>query len=265
MKKFIVIGNPIQHSLSPKLHNHWLKKNKIDAIYEKKLVDDNNIKEIIIGIKENKIQGINITVPFKKKIIEFVDELSDEAKETQSVNTIYTNDKKLIGHNTDISGFELSLRHIKYNVNEKKVFILGSGGVVSSIVLALKRMKPSQIILSNRTQSKAEKIKAMFKGLEIVKWGEVPDFDLIINATSLGLNEADDLDLDYEKIGKNKHFYDVIYNPKETNFLKKAKLYGHSITNGKMMFIYQAHQSFTIWHKIMPKIDDDTIKLIEND
>jgi shikimate dehydrogenase len=265
MKKFLVIGNPIQHSLSPKLHNHWLKRNKIDAIYEKKLVDDHNIKEIITGIKENKIQGINITVPFKKKIIEFVDELSDEAKETQSVNTIYKNDNKLIGHNTDISGFELSLRHIKYNVNERKVFILGSGGVVSSIVLALKKMKPSQIILSNRTQSKAEKIKAMFKGLEIVKWGEVPDFDLIINATSLGLNEADDLDLDYEKIGKNKHFYDVIYNPKETNFLKKGKLYGHSTTNGKMMFIYQAHQSFTIWHKIMPKIDHDTIKLIEND
>ena len=105
MKKFLVIGNPIQHSLSPKLHNHWLKKNKIDAIYEKKLVDDDNIKEIITGIKENKIQGINITVPFKKKIIEFVDELSDEAKETQSVNTIYKNDNKLIGHNTDISGF----------------------------------------------------------------------------------------------------------------------------------------------------------------
>ena len=70
MKKFLVIGNPIQHSLSPKLHNHWLKKNKIDAIYEKKLVDDDNIKEIITGIKENKIQGVNITVPFKKKIIE---------------------------------------------------------------------------------------------------------------------------------------------------------------------------------------------------
>ena len=131
MKKYLVIGNPIKHSLSPKLHNHWLKKNKIEAIYEKKLVDDNSIKEIITDIKENKIQGINITVPFKKKIIEFVDELSEEAKETQSVNTIYKNDDKLIGHNTDISGFELSLRHIKYNLNEKKVFILGSGGVVS--------------------------------------------------------------------------------------------------------------------------------------
>ena len=234
MKKYLVIGNPIQHSLSPKLHNHWLKKNKIDAIYEKKLVDDSNLKKIISEIKENKIQGINVTVPYKKKIIEFIDELSDEAKETQSVNTLYKNNNKLIGHNTDISGFELSLRHIKYNVNEKKVFILGSGGVVSSIVLALKKMKPSQIIVSNRTQSKAEKIKEMFKGLEIAKWGEVPDFDLI-------------------------------YNPKETNFLKKGKLYGHSTTNGKMMFIYQAHQSFTIWHKIMPQIDNDTIRLIEND
>ena len=263
MKKFLVIGNPIQHSLSPKLHNHWLKKNQIDAIYEKKLVDDHNIKEIITGIKENKIQGINITVPFKKKIIEFVDELSDEAKETQSVNTIYKNDNKLIGHNTDISGFELSLRHIKYNVNERKVFILGSGGVVSSIVLALKKMKPSQIILSNRTQSKAEKIKAMFKGLEIVKWGEVPDFDLIINATSLGLNEDDDLELDYERIGKNKHFYDVIYNPKETNFLKNGKNLGKKIENGKKMFIYQAAKAFKVWHGIEPKINERVIGLLD--
>ena len=263
MKKYLVIGNPIQHSLSPKLHNHWLKKNKIDAIYEKKLVDDHNIKEIITGIKENKIQGINITVPFKKKIIEFVDKLSDEAKETQSVNTIYKINNKLIGHNTDISGFELSLRHIKYNVNERKVFILGSGGVVSSIVLALKKMKPSQIILSNRTQLKAEKIKAMFKGLEIVKWGEVPDFDLIINATSLGLNEADDLDLDYEKIGKNKHFYDVIYNPKETNFLKNGKNLGKKIENGKKMFIYQAAKAFKVWHGIEPKINERVIGLLD--
>ena len=81
----------------------------------------------------------------------------------------------------------------------------------------------------------------------------------------MGLNINDDLKLNYEKIGKSKYFYDVIYNPRETNFLKKARMNGHSTTNGKMMFIYQAHQSFTIWHKVMPKIDDETIKLIEND
>ena len=265
MKKFLVIGNPIEHSLSPKLHNYWFKKNNIDATYEKKLIDENDISKIILEIRENKIQGINVTVPFKKKVIEFLDQMTAEAKESQSVNMIYMNKDKVIGHNTDISGFELSLRHIKYNVDKKTVLILGAGGVVSSLIVALKKMNPSKIILTNRTRAKAEKIKETFKDIEIEEWGKLPDFDFIINATSLGLNKDDDLNLDYEKIGESKYFYDVIYNPKETNFLKKGRENGHLTTNGVMMFIYQAHQSFTMWHQIMPKIDDDTIKLIEND
>ena len=265
MKRYLVIGSPIQHSLSPKLHNYWFKQNNINAIYEKKLIEGSGIQNIISELKNNKLQGINVTVPFKKKIMEFVDDLSDEAKKSQSVNTLYKNDERIIGHNTDISGFELSLRHIKYNVNQKRILILGSGGVVSSIVLALKKMKPSKIIISNRTESNAKKIKEIFNDLEIVRWGEIPDFDLIINATSVGLKEKDNLNLNFEKIGKNKHFYDVIYNPRETHFLSKGKSLGHSTTNGKMMFIYQAHQSFTIWHKIMPKIDNEVIKLIDDD
>ncbi len=265
MKKFLVIGNPIQHSLSPNLHNHWFKKNNINAIYEKKLVDENNINKIISEIKEDKIHGVNITVPFKNKIIKFVDQLTNEAKESNSVNTLYKINETIVGHNTDISGFELSLRHIKYNVKNKKVLILGSGGVVPSIIIALNKMEPQKILLSNRTPEKAEKIKETFKKIETIHWGNIPDFDLIINATSLGLNINDDLKLNYEKIDKNKYFYDVIYNPKETNFLKKARLHGHSTINGKMMFIYQAHQSFTIWHKVMPKIDEETLKLIDND
>ncbi len=86
---------------------------------------------------------------------------------------------------------------------------------------------------------------------------------MIINATSLGLKNKDQIKLDFSKIGSNKLFYDVIYNPKQTNFLKKAKASGNRTENGKMMFIYQAHQAFTIWHKLMPKIDDEVIKLVE--
>ena len=117
MKKYLVIGNPIEHSLSPKLHNYWLEQNNIDAIYEKKLIEENSIQNIVSELKENKLQGVNVTVPFKKKIIEFVDDLSDEARKSQSVNTLYKDNDRIIGHNTDISGFELSLRHIKYDVN----------------------------------------------------------------------------------------------------------------------------------------------------
>ena len=111
-----------------------------------------------------------------------------------------------------------------------------------SIILALKKMGAAKIILSNRTQSKAEKIKKTFSDLEIVNWGEVPEFNMIINATSLGLNKDDEIKLNYTDIGQNKLFYDVIYNPPQTKFLLNAKKFGNKIENGKMMFIYQAHQ-----------------------
>ena len=106
-------------------------------------------------------------------------------------------------------------------------------------------------------------MKKKFNDIEILKWGSNYSFDMIINATSLGLKNEDKINLEFEKFGENKFFYDVIYNPKETNFLKTAKKNNNKTENGKMMFIYQAHQSFTLWHGIMPEIDDKVIKLID--
>jgi len=230
---------------------------------KKKKLDEDDLKIFISEIKEEKISGINVTVPFKKSAIPFLDELSAEANETQSVNTIYLNNGKTIGHNTDIAGFELAIKYSKYNISNKKIFILGAGGVVPSIIFSLNKMKASKIIVSNRTKEKAEDLKDLFKDLDIVDWGDMPNFDMIINATSIGLKKEDEIKLEYSNIGSNKFFYDVIYNPRETNFLKKAKGSGNKTENGKMMFVYQAHQAFTIWHKLMPEIDDEVIKLIE--
>ena len=263
MKKYLVIGNPINHSLSPKLHNYWIKKNNINALYEKKLIKEGDLKYIISEVKEKKINGINVTVPFKKSVIPFLDQLSLEAEKSQSVNTIYLQNEKVIGHNTDISGFELAINYCKYNVNDKTAFILGAGGVVSSIIIALKKMGVSKIFLSNRTKEKAKNIKTFFNDVEVLEWGDLPKADMVINATSLGLNENDEIKLDFTKIGTNNFFYDVIYNQKETNFLKKAKNLGNRTENGKMMFIYQAHQAFTIWHKLMPEMNDETISLLD--
>ena len=190
MKKYLVIGNPIEHSLSPRLHNHWIKKNNIDAIYDKKQLNEGDIEGIISEVRNEKINGINVTVPFKKLAISFIDELSVEANEAQSVNTIYKENNKIVGHNTDISGFELALRGKNYDIKNKKVFILGAGGVTSSIILALKKMGASKVILSNRTKKKAEELKKTFSDLEIVDWGEIPEFNMIINTTSLGLNKS---------------------------------------------------------------------------
>ena len=191
-----------------------------------------------------------------------MDSLSSEAKKTNSVNTICTEDDKIIGHNTDIAGFELALRYINYDVKRKKALIIGAGGVSPSIILALKNMGCENIYLTNRTFEKAEKIKKTFNDITVQKWGDIPEFDIAINATSIGLNR-ESFNLDLNKFGNNKLFYDVIYNPSETNFLKEAKVNGNKTENGRMMFIYQAHQSFALWNKVLPKIDEETIEILK--
>ena len=263
MKKFLVIGNPIEHSLSPELHNYWIKKNNIGAVYEKQKLNEDQLKQFIARIKDNKINGINVTVPFKKIIIPYLDELTVEAQSTQSVNTIYQKNNKIIGHNTDIFGFKTSIEKIKYNLDNKEVLILGAGGVVPSIIFSLIKMKVSKITISNRTKEKAENLRKIYNDLEIIKWGDISNFDMIINATSLGLKKEDNLNFDFSSISGNKFFYDVIYNPSETNFLKIGRELGNKTLNGKLMFIYQAVSAFKIWHEKTPKIDENVIKLLD--
>ena len=263
-KKYLVIGNPINHSLSPKLQNYWLKENNVDATYDKIKLETSEIKNFINDIRQQKIGGCNVTVPFKKEVIPFLDELSLEAKITKSVNTIIFKNGNLIGYNTDIVGFDRAIKSLNFNMEGKKIFVLGAGGVVPSIIYALKKMNVLEITVSNRTKQKAEKLTETFKNLKIVNWGDIENSDVIINATSLGLNN-EYINLDFSKIGTNKLFYDVIYNPKETNFLKEGKRLGNRTENGRLMFIYQAFEAFKLWHGIEPKIDVKTFEILDND
>tara|TARA_B100000787_G_C16141545_1_gene272246 strand:+ start:90 stop:881 length:792 start_codon:yes stop_codon:yes gene_type:complete len=263
MKKYLVIGDPIEHSLSPKLHNFWIKNNNINAIYEKQKLNENEIESLILKVKKKKLNGINVTVPFKKAVIPYLDRLTLEAESTQSVNTVYLDGDKVVGHNTDIGGFELGINDLKFETTGKKILILGAGGVVPSIIFALNKMQVSEITISNRTKDKAKSLKNFFKNIKIVDWGEVPEFDMIINATSVGLNKDDQINLDLSKVGKDKFFYDIIYNPKETNFLKMGKKMGNETENGKLMFIYQALIAFKVWHGVEPVINDEVIKLLD--
>ena len=218
---------------------------------------------MISKVREKKLDGINITVPFKEAVIPYLDQLSSEAEITQSVNTIYLDGNKVVGHNTDISGFNLGIKNSKFEATNKKILILGAGGVVPSIIFALNKMNVSEITISNRTKSRAEILKGSFKDIKVVDWGEIPEFDMIINATSVGLNKNDQINLDLSKVGKNKFFYDVIYNPKETNFLKVGKKMGNKTENGKLMFIYQAFAAFKVWHEVEPEINNEVIKLLD--
>ena len=263
MKRYLVIGNPITHSQSPELHNYWIKENGINGIYDKEKLNEENLKELFLKIKNQEINGANITVPFKRNVIAYLDQLSLEAEKTQSVNTVYLKKDKITGHNTDIDGFELAIKDVNYDVEGKRVLILGAGGVVPSIIFALYKMKVLSVTISNRTKSKAENLKSLFNELEIVDWGEASNVDMIINATSIGLKKEDKLNLDFSKFQSSEFFYDVIYNPKETNFLKNGKNLGKKTENGKKMFIYQAAKAFKIWHGVEPKINEQVIGLLD--
>ena len=264
MKKYLVVGNPIEHSLSPKLQNYWLNSNKIEAIYGKLQVYEDDLKELCDNIKNGQLNGLNITVPFKKKIIPHLDVLSGHALRTQSVNTVCLNNGNVTGYNTDIDGFELSVKKLNYDVSNKKIVILGAGGVVPSIIYALKKMNAHKIYLSNRTKEKAEILKNMFEGLEVIDWGVLPDFDMIINATSLGLKENDKFGIDFSMAANNKLFFDVIYNPFNTDFSEAGNKPGNKIENGLNMFLFQAQKAFSIWHNIEPNINQELIKFLES-
>ena len=264
MKKFLVVGNPIEHSLSPKLQNYWLKANKIEAIYGKLQGYEDDLKELCSSIKNGELNGLNITVPFKKKIIPHLDVLSGHALRTQSVNTVCLNNGNVTGYNTDIDGFELSIKKLNYEVSNKKIVILGAGGVVPSIIYALKRMNAHQIYLSNRTKEKAEILKNLFEGVEVIDWGALPDFDMIINATSLGLKENDKFGIDFSVAENNKLFFDVIYNPFNTDFSEAGNKPGNKIENGLNMFLFQAQKAFSIWHNIEPNINQELIEFLES-
>ena len=264
MKKFLVIGNPIEHSLSPRIHNYWMNLHNIKAIYEKALLDKNELKEIIKEVKSGKIDGLNITLPFKKAIIPLLDELTPLAKETRSVNTVFKKEGKIFGENTDANGFKKAIQYTNFETKNKSALILGAGGVVTSIIYALKKLGISKIFVSNRTKKYADEIKKVYSDIEVIDWGVIKDIDLVINATSLGLNETDVIDIDLKSFGKNKLFYDLIYNPPKTNFLQKAEKLGNQVENGKMMFAYQAQLSFSIWNGVEPKVDEKVLKILND-
>jgi shikimate dehydrogenase len=161
MKKYLVIGNPIDHSMSPLIHNYWMKKYHLsNSIYDKKKVEEKDLKNIIQEIKDNKIIGMNVTVPFKKLIIPFLDKLNPIAEKTESVNTVLKINNQIMGYNTDQPGFNLTVEELFPNnkIKGKTVFILGAGGVTSSIIHSLEN-KDVEIIISNRTRNKAEELK----------------------------------------------------------------------------------------------------------
>lgn len=268
--KFAIIGNPISHSLSPIMHNYWFKKYKINAEYELLEIDKSEIQNVINKIKSKEIKGINVTLPYKNFIIPFLTKTINDANETHSVNTVMLdNNNNLIGENTDVFGFQAAyLKSIPNQANKKKVLILGAGGVAPSIILALLKSNISDISLSNRTFEKSLFLKKKFKNLNVVKWDDcskdINKFDIVINATSLGLNSNDKFTNDFSNFKKTLIYIDTIYNPAETKMIKYFKSNKIKTFNGLNMFIYQGQKAFYLWNKINPEVDDELLELLES-
>ncbi len=268
-KKFGIIGNPIKHSLSPVLHKHWFEKYDIDADYTIIEATDNDLPEIIKKIRQKDFTGINVTLPFKQKIINHIDKVVNDAELTGSVNTVLlNNDKTVLGENTDVFGLQAAyLKEIDNSFN-KKALIIGAGGVSPSVILSIKKSGIKNIFISNRTNEKCIFLKKKFNFLNIVPWknlkSEIKNFDVIINATSLGLKDAEDFNFNFLNTKKEVIYIDTIYNPLETKTFKYLREEGKKVFNGLDMFIYQGQKSFYLWNKINPEIDDELVELLKS-
>jgi shikimate dehydrogenase len=263
-KNFLVIGNPIKHSLSPLLHNYWFRKNKINCEYKKLKTTQTEVKKILNKVRKGEIEGINVTIPFKGSVIRNLDILKGDALRTSSVNMVYLNKKKLVGDNTDVYGFSYGiLRKVKTRI--KTAGIIGAGGVTSSIILALIQKGVKKIYITNRTFSKLKALKKKFKKVIYpTKWNDrykiFGDVQILINVTSLGMVGQKDLKFDFSIFDKKINVVDIVYNPENTRFLKDARKNGHKIFTGLDMFVYQAQKAFYIWNKKNPKITKDIYK-----
>ncbi len=267
-KKFGIIGNPIKHSLSPVLHKYWFDKYGLDASYSIIEAKDKDLKNIINKIRNRELTGINVTLPFKQKIVNQIDKIVNDAEFSGSVNTILLENDKVVGENTDVYGIQAAyLKEIDNRVS-KKTLVIGAGGVSPSIVLSLQKSGIKKIFITNRTNEKCIFLKKKFNYLNILPWenleDEIKNFDIIINATSLGLKNGEDFNFNFLNTKNDVIYIDTIYNPLETKTYRFLKEEGKRVFNGLDMFIYQGQKSFYLWNKINPEIDNGIIELINS-
>ncbi len=261
-----VIGKPIKHSLSPVIHNFWINKYKLGLEYNKLEVEKDLLPSLIERVREGKITGLNITLPYKKDIISYIDEISHTAKDIGAINTVFLKGNKVYGENTDGIGFTKALeKKKKFNFLNKSIYILGAGGASYGIISRLIEKKVQTIYVANRTKQKTTQLLSYFKSktkytkLKFVDWKHlVPgsDVDLIINTTSFGMKKNQIIEINTENLKDSLILVDIIYSPKETELIKLFKKEGFFCMNGLNMLVEQAAVSFELWFNISLKNED---------
>jgi len=261
-KNFAVIGNPIHHSLSPEIHGMFAKEAGLLMDYEAVLSPLDEFQLTVETLISQKLSGANITLPFKKEAYHLASQHSQHAKIAEAVNTFEFKDKEIIGHNTDGIGLVRDLeQNLHIDLHDKKVLLIGAGGAAEGAIYSLLEKNPLDLTLTNRTIEKSNIIKNKMNdyakhlnvNLNVVDITKLPQqyFDLIINATSASLHEAD-LGLDNKVFHDQCLAYDMMYG-KETLFIKQAKSQHAKTSDGLGMLVEQAAEAFYIWHHIKPQ------------
>lgn len=270
IQKAGVIGFPIHHSKSPIIHNYWLKKYGIEAVYEAFEVKANNLKSFVQSCVQNGFVGLNVTVPHKVAVMSLMDELTVEANKAGAVNTVIVqSDGKLTGHNTDGFGFLENLVENKpdFKIKDACCVVLGTGGAARGICAAMMLAGAAEIRLVYRTKEKAENIARSVGGhFELIEWSEKEqalfEASLLANATTLGMNGFDPLEIDLTNLPENAVVADLVYAPLQTELLKQAQQKGLCTADGLGMLLQQARPVFKAWFGIMPEITSELRKLV---
>ena len=277
--KAAVIGDPISHSLSPKIHGYFLDKYKIDGSYQAIKIEKNNLNQDVKKLIDEGFAGFNVTLPHKEEIYKLCHHKSRSAELTGAVNTvIITADGKLFGHNSDVEGFlnNLKISCPEFDLKGKNAFVIGAGGAARAIVYGLIKSGVSKIFITNRNQERAEKLITDFlyfshqKRCEIIFLDEkkfAPKLelcDLLVNSTSLGMTGQEKLRLDLNHLNKSAVVYDIVYKPLITDLLADAKKRGNKIVTGIGMLVQQALIGFEAWFGKKPEVDEQLEKILTN-
>lgn len=260
-----LVGYPVSHSFSPFIHNTLFKEYGLNFIYVPFPVETKNLQEAVKGLTSIGVKGFNVTIPHKEEIISFVDEVDITVQKVGALNTVYIKDKTAYGYNTDVTGFLSSLKEAGFEMKGKRIAVLGAGGSARAVVTAAALEEAFEVLIANRTYSKAEKLAYDFqnefqgqtKALSLDDNLEaIHNAHIIVNTTSLGMTGMTDIVPISEKVLNKDHLVvDIIYNPSETLFLKKAREKGCQGINGMGMLVNQALHSFEIWTGKKPSGD----------
>lgn len=266
-----VVGHPVKHSRSPIIHGYWLEQFGINGRYDRYDVKPEDFSHFVKTLSEQGLQGVNVTIPHKEAAFLALDEATERARRLKAANTLWFENGKLWGDNTDSIGFlaNLDQGHPGWDINAKSALILGAGGAARAIIAGLQERNIEKITIVNRTRERAEELALMSGGqVAIAEWSklsfQLESADLVVNTTSLGMSGQPDLDLSLDPLGKNALVTDIVYVPLETNLLKQARLRGNPVVDGLGMLLHQAVPGFEHWFGKRPVVTDALRHLVED-